>query len=55
MNLEEYLEFMYDPDNEFNCSECPENIGSSSWEGRYPCGQQNCWVTCHVAHIKEEG
>lgn len=23
------------------------------WEGKYPCGQQNCWVTCHCGEIME--
>lgn len=41
----EYKEFMYNKDNEFNCSECPENSGCSNC--KLPCGQQNCWVTCH--------
>ena len=48
MPYPEYLwafkKFMYDIENEFNCEECPENRGH---RGRWPCGQQNCWVTCH--------
>ena len=40
-----YVEFMYNPENEYNCDEC--------WEGKYPCGQQNCWVTCHCREIME--
>lgn len=39
-----YRNFMCEPDNEFNCSECPEN---REFSGKLPCGQQNCWVTCH--------
>lgn len=35
-----YVEFMYNPENEY-------------WEGKYPCGQQNCWVTCHCREIME--
>lgn len=45
--IKNYLKFMYNPDNELNCSECPENRGFDSWQNRKPCGQQNCWVTCH--------
>lgn len=51
-----YIEFMYDKNNICNCSECPENPGvifgkpsNTLFDGR-PCGQQNCWVTCHVNH-----
>lgn len=45
----EYLRFMYDPDNEYNCDACPENQGhdGNGFDNRYPCDQQNCWVTCH--------
>ena len=42
--IKKYKDFMYNPNNEGNCSECPENEG---YEGKLPCGQQNCWVTCH--------
>lgn len=42
--VEAYKAFMYNPDNVRNCLECPENIGNSS---NLPCGQQNCWVSCH--------
>lgn len=42
-----YISFMYNEDNEFNCHECPENRGFDDWQDRYPCGQWNCWVTCH--------
>lgn len=48
-----YVEFMYNPENEFNCDECPENKDFDDWEGKYPCGQQNCWVTCHCREIME--
>lgn len=44
-----YKEFMYNPDNEYNCQGCPENLEETmgiSVSG-YSCGQQNCWVTCH--------
>lgn len=43
-----YVEFMYNPENEYNCDECPENKDFDDWEGKYPCGQQNCWVTLLV-------
>lgn len=41
---EEYIKWMYNLDNEFNCPECPHNDG---FNNGLPCGQQNCWVTCH--------
>ena len=40
----EYKDFMYNPANAYNCSECPEN---EEREGSLPCGQQNCWVCVH--------
>lgn len=47
MSKEEYIEFMYNPKNQKNCDECPEN---SNFKGvnQLPCGQYHCWVTCHV-------
>lgn len=42
-----YVSFMLNPENAKKCDDCPENIGSSSWQGNLPCGQQNCWVTLH--------
>lgn len=45
MNVKDYRHFMCQKENEFNCSFCPENNGMSS---RYPCGQQNCWITVHL-------
>ena len=42
-----YIKWMCDPENERNCSECPENVGFDDWQGELPCGQQNCWVSCH--------
>lgn len=47
----EYIKFMYNPKNSYNCDECPENINSDSWQGKLPCGQQNCWVDCHCCNI----
>ncbi len=49
--IKKYKDFMYNPENENNCSECPENVGTTWPENIRPCGQQNCWVTCHC---KEE-
>ena len=40
-----YVEFMYNPENEYK--------DFDDWEGKYPCGQQNCWVTCHCGEIME--
>lgn len=48
-----YVKFMYDSKNEYNCDECPENKNFDDWEGKHPCGQQNCWVTCHCREIME--
>lgn len=42
-----YREFMSNPENERNCSVCPENMGMSDWQDRLPCGQWNCWVRIH--------
>ena len=42
-----YINFMYNEANEYNCTECPENEHFDDWEGKLPCGQQICWVTCH--------
>lgn len=42
--VKEYKKFMSNIENEYNCEECPENNG---FRGKLPCGQQNCWVTCH--------
>lgn len=45
---QKYIDFMYDIDNEYNCDNCPENIGHDGHEANgNPCGQQNCWVTLH--------
>lgn len=47
----EYIKFMCNPKNSHNCDECPENKNSDSWQGKLPCGQQNCWVDCHCCNI----
>lgn len=50
-----YLDFMFNRHNIRKCSECPENIGHDGHEAcGNPCGQQNCWVTCHCRSIKED-
>jgi len=41
-----YTDWMCDPENEFNCSQCPEN--RRELFSRLPCGQQHCWVTLHT-------
>lgn len=52
MTQEEYIKFMYNRANEYNCDECPENRDFDDWEGKLPCGQQNCWVTCHCRQVE---
>lgn len=49
-----YMDFMYNPKNEFECDKCPENHNFDSWQGRFPCGQWNCWVTCHCKTLSHE-
>lgn len=44
IGTKEYAQFMCNPNNICNCCECPEN---EDRDGKYPCGQQNCWVACH--------
>ena len=43
-----YIDFMYNPDNEHNCSECPENINGNG------CGLTTCWVTVHCERQSNE-
>lgn len=47
MNSKEYSKWICNPQNEFNCSECPHE-GEGNGSCSLPCGQQNCWVTCHI-------
>ena len=47
-DLVEYSEFMCNPDNEYNCNECPERCSGNSDYG-LPCGQQQCWVIAHCS------
>lgn len=49
-----YIEFMYDYKNEYNCENCPENRGDFPHD-KLPCGQQNCWVTCHCKGMQPGG
>jgi len=39
-----YKEFVYNKSNICNCDNCPRN---ENQQGKYPCGQQNCWVLIH--------
>lgn len=41
--LQRYRDFMFNPSNIHNCSECPERCSGSNQDG-LPCGQQVCWV-----------
>ena len=50
-----YIDFMNNPENAGRCGECPENRGFGSWGGCLPCGQQNCWVSCHCREVKNHG
>lgn len=45
-HIQSYCEFMYNSENEYNCTQCPENVGD--YHSKLPCGQQNCWVSCHA-------
>ena len=46
--IQDYKDFMLNPENIERCDGCPENQGFSSWPGhRLPCGQFNCWVVVH--------
>ena len=49
MTDREYLDFMWNPKNEYNCDGCPENRhhDGNGFDHRLPCEQQNCWVTRH--------
>lgn len=50
----DYFEFMFNMDNEYKCDHCPENREFDNWEGKLPCGQQNCWVTCHCESLNDD-
>ena len=50
--LNEYVRWMCNPDNLYNCEDCPENHGFSRWpETRKPCGQFRCWVAIHCKDL----
>lgn len=44
MTPKEIIHFLYSKENIENCEVCPYN---DNFTGRYPCGQQNCWVATH--------
>lgn len=50
MTDKQYLDFMWNPANEYKCDSCPENRhhDGKGFDHRLPCEQQNCWVTCHI-------
>ena len=47
MDREQYIAFMCNKENIHNCEECPENREFGNQNDQLPCGQYNCWVTCH--------
>ena len=52
--LNEYVRWMCNPDNLYNCEDCPENHGFSRWpETRKPCGQFHCWVAIHCKDVED--
>lgn len=53
--INDYINFMYNRDNAYRCSNCPENAGfeDSPCNRCYPCGQQNCWVICHCNSVAD--
>ena len=52
--LNEYVRWVYNPDNLYNCEDCLENHGFSRWpETRKPCGQFHCWVAIHCKDVED--
>jgi len=49
--MTEYGKFMFNPENICKCECCPENSG---FDGRYPCGQQRCWVIAHCESSQDD-
>jgi hypothetical protein len=45
-DVQKIRDFDFNPENAYNCDNCPHNNGVDSWQGKYPCGQWNCWVVC---------
>lgn len=37
MTREEYISFMYNPENSHKCEKCPENREMDNWQDRLPC------------------
>lgn len=35
-----YVEFMYNPENEYNCNECPENKDFDDWKENILAGNK---------------
>ena len=52
-----YKQFMFNPENSFNCKECPANNGfRTGWGGVVgPCGQQHCWVNIYCSRDQSFG
>lgn len=52
ITVEEYLKFMTNEDNLYNCKNCPENVNANERTNSYvqPCGQQCCWVAAHLGY-----
>lgn len=46
MNVLRYVDWITNPENEYNCDRCKHNVDSTN---NLPCGQQNCWVTFHIS------
>lgn len=46
-----HLDWLFDKNNEFNCSECEYN--THSWNTNLPCGNGCCWVTLHCKEEEE--
>lgn len=44
--VQKIRDFDFNPDNAYKCDGCPHNRNYDNWQGRYPCGQWNCWVVC---------
>ena len=42
-------EFLADPNNIYNCEQCPYRMKNAP-ESTLPCGQQNCWVEVTVEY-----
>ena len=53
---EEYVKFMYNPDNYYNCKQCPENRNAPAGcnFNILPCGQYHCWVGLHCAEKEKK-